>query len=43
VARDAVLLLADLVRIRRGASAGAYDLGPAEREALGLGHLQPGE
>lgn len=36
VARDALLLLADLVRIRRGDANGAYDLRPAEREALGL-------
>ena len=43
VARDAVLLLADLVRIRRWAAKGAYDLRPAEREALGLGHRWPGE
>ena len=43
VARDAVLLLADLVRIRRRAARGAYDLRPDERETLGLGPLQPGE
>ncbi len=42
VARDAVALLADLVRIRRAAAKGAYDLGPAERDALGLGPLHPG-
>lgn len=47
VARDALLLLADLVRIRRGDATGAYDLGPAEREALhidaGLGPVGSGE
>lgn len=43
VVRDALLLLADLARIRRGDATGAYDLRPAEREALGLGPLQLGE
>ena len=43
VVRDAVLLLADLVRIRRSSSTGAYDLAPTERDALAHGHLQPGE
>jgi len=43
VARDALLLLADLVRIRRSDASGAYDLGPAEREALGVGPLRSGE
>lgn len=43
VARDAVLLLADLVRIRRWASHGDYDLQPHERDALGLGPARPGE
>ena len=43
VARDALLLLADLVRIRRGASSGAYDLRRAERDALGPGPLERGE
>jgi dolichyl-phosphate beta-glucosyltransferase len=43
VARDAVLLLADLARIRRRAARGAYDLLPAERRSLGLGPLRPGE
>ena len=47
VARDALLLLADLVRIRRGDATGAYDLTVAEREALGidagLGPLRSGE
>lgn len=37
VARDAVALLADLVRIRAGAARGAYELGPDERRALSLG------
>lgn len=43
VARDALLLLADLVRIRRGDANGAYDLGPAERSALGLGPVSSKE
>jgi glycosyltransferase involved in cell wall biosynthesis len=43
VARDAVLLLADLARVRRRAARGDYDLRPAEREALGLGAHRPGE
>ena len=43
VARDAALLLADLVRIRRGAARGAYDLAPSERDELALGPLQQGE
>jgi dolichyl-phosphate beta-glucosyltransferase len=43
VARDAVLLLADLARIRRSAATGAYDLAPSELEALGLGPPDPGE
>jgi dolichyl-phosphate beta-glucosyltransferase len=43
VARDAALLLVDLARIRRSASTGAYDLADPEREALGLGHPDPGE
>jgi dolichyl-phosphate beta-glucosyltransferase len=43
VVRDALLLLADLVRVRRWGATGAYDLSAADREALGLGHPQPGE
>jgi dolichyl-phosphate beta-glucosyltransferase len=43
VARDAVALLADLVRIGRWGARGAYDLRPAERDALGLGPARPGE
>ena len=43
VARDALALLADLVRIRSGAAHGSYDLSGAERRALGLGPLDPGE
>ena len=43
VARDAVLLLLDLVRIRRRATRGVYDLRPDEQESLAAGHLQPGE
>jgi dolichyl-phosphate beta-glucosyltransferase len=43
VARDALLLLVDLAKIRRRAARGEYDLRPAERAALGLGPLRPGE
>ncbi len=43
VVRDALLLLADLARIRRNDATGAYDPGAAEQAALGLGPLQPGE
>jgi dolichyl-phosphate beta-glucosyltransferase len=43
VVRDAVLLLADLVRIRRGDATGAYDLDGAERRSLGLGVVGSGE
>lgn len=42
VARDALLLLVDLIRIRRSAASGAYDLAPGEREALAHGDPQPG-
>lgn len=43
VVRDALLLLADLARIRRGDATGTYDLSAAEQESLGLGHLHSGE
>lgn len=43
VARDALALLADLVRIRNGAAHGSYDLTAAERRTLSLGPLEPGE
>ncbi|MCU1371795.1 MAG: hypothetical protein JWO77_2989 [Ilumatobacteraceae bacterium] len=43
VVRDALLLLADLARIRRGDATGAYDLSPADQASLGLGHPRPGE
>jgi glycosyltransferase involved in cell wall biosynthesis len=47
VARDALLLLADLVRIRLGDVKGSYDLQPGERATLGLdagvGPLRSGE
>jgi dolichyl-phosphate beta-glucosyltransferase len=34
VARDALVLLADLVRIRRAGAVGHYDLDPVERDEL---------
>ncbi|WP_426573379.1 glycosyltransferase [Aquihabitans sp. McL0605] len=43
VARDALALLADLVRIRRGSAQGLYDLSASDRKALSLGDAQPGE
>jgi glycosyltransferase involved in cell wall biosynthesis len=41
VARDAARLLVDLVRIRRFAAAGAYDLGPGGIDALLSGPTEP--
>ena len=43
VARDALALLADLVRIRRGSKAGWYDLDAADRLRLTVKPPEPGE
>lgn len=43
VARDALGLLADLLRIRRDARSGVYDLDPAERAALAAPSGPPGQ
>jgi hypothetical protein len=43
VARDALALLADLVRIRRGSKAGWYDLDAADRLRLTVKQPEPGE
>lgn len=43
VARDALLLLVDLARIRRHGARGRYDLRPDQRSIVARGELPPGE